>query len=104
MGGADYGTVRAAAFMGLAMMSARESAAQARPPYLDNVPAASGHLPLIGAALGKNPGNMVGTYLFARLHSFSSHGCLQLCCMRSGSSAAGEPCGGTTLSIGECDQ
>lgn len=48
MGGADYGTVRAAAFMGLALMSAREEAAHPSPPALDGRPPGPADLPLIG--------------------------------------------------------
>ena len=49
MGGADYGTVRAAAFMGLALMSTREAAAHPRPPSLDGRPPGPAAIPLIGA-------------------------------------------------------
>lgn len=50
VGGADYGTVRAAAFMGLALISAREEAAHPRPPSLDGRPADPAKLPLIGGS------------------------------------------------------
>lgn len=48
VGGADYGTVRAAAFMGLALMSAREAAAHPRPPSLDGRLPGPADIPLIG--------------------------------------------------------
>lgn len=52
VGGVDYSTVRAAAFMGLALMSAREAAAHGRPPSLDGRPAEAAKVPLIGGFLG----------------------------------------------------